>query len=148
MSVLNLTSFDQIRGVLTVSPADLPDTVLASYGLEDDLGADLDSWAAGWSSVADPAQGRLLRLYAKYFCAGTVARTAQVFVLTKASDGSNEGQRSDADGFLWLSESLLGKASGFKDQFLALAGTSAPSQRMTFASRVSPGRDPITEARS
>ncbi|CAD5377356.1 hypothetical protein OF001_U20283 [Pseudomonas sp. OF001] len=148
MTVLNLTTFDQIRGVLTVSPADLPDSVLASYGLEDDLGADLDAWAAGWSSVVDAGQSRLLRLYAKYFCAGSVARTAQVFVLTKASDGSNEGQRSDADGFLWLSETLLAKAAGFKDQFLEAAGAAASSQRMTFASRVTPARDPITEARS
>lgn len=148
MTVLDLTTFDQIRGVLTVSPADLPDSVLASYGLEDDLGADLDAWAAGWSSVVDAGQSRLLRLYAKYFCAGSVARTAQVFVLTKASDGSNEGQRSDADGFLWLSETLLAKAAGFKDQFLEAAGAAASSQRMTFASRVTPARDPITEARS
>lgn len=148
MNVLDLTTFDQIRGVLTVSNADLPDSVLASYGLEDDLGADLDAWATGWSSVADAGQSRLLRLYAKYFCAGTVAKTAQVFVLTKASDGSNEGQRSDADGFLWLSKTLLEKAAGFRDQYLAAVGAVSSSERVSMVGRVIPSRDPITQARS
>lgn len=148
MTILDLTTFDQIRGVLTVSSADLPDSVLAAYGLEDDLGADLDAWATGWTAVVEPGQSRTLRLYAKYFCAGTVAKTAQVFVLTKASDGSNEGQRSDADGFLWLSEMLMKKASGFQEQYLASLGTLVASERVTFTSRVTPTRDPITQARS
>lgn len=147
MTVLNLTTFDQIRGVLTVSPADLPDSVLASYGLEDDLGADLDAWAAGWSSVVDPAQGRLLRLYAKYFCAGTVAKTAQVFVLTKKSDGSNEGQRSDSEGFLWMAESLLSRAAAIKSQLLDLIGGSEPGAWVSVTGVVRPARDPITEPR-
>lgn len=147
MTILDLTTFDQIRGVLTVSSVDLPDATLAAYGLEDDLGADLDSWATGWSSVVEPGQSRTLRLYAKYFCAGTVAKTAQVFVLTKASDGSNEGQRSDADGFLWLSDMLLSKAAGFRDQFLAAIGSSSEPERIGLMSRVAPTRDPITEAR-
>lgn len=146
MDVLGLTTFNQIRGVLTVSSADLPDTVLASYGLEDDIGADLDAWASGWETAGDPAQGRLLRLYAKYFCAGTVAKTAQVFVLTKKSDGSNEGQRSDADGFLWLSETLLSKASAVKTQLEELMG-SRSEDRFSFTSSVRPTRDPVTESR-
>lgn len=147
MTVLGLTTFDQIRGVLTVSPADLPDSVLTSYGLEDDLGADLDAWATGWSSVVDPAQGRLLRLYAKYFCAGTVAKTAQVFVLTKKSDGSNEGQRSDSEGFLWMAESLLSRAAAIKSQLLDLIGGSEPGAWVSVTGVVRPTRDPITESR-
>ena len=147
MTVLDLTTFDQIRGVLTVSPADLPDSVLASYALEDDLGADLDAWATGWSSVVDPAQSRLLRLYAKYFCAGTVAKTAQVFVLTKKSDGSNEGQRSDSEGFLWMAESLLSRAAAIKSQFLDLIGGSEPGAWVSVTGVVRPVRDPVTESR-
>jgi hypothetical protein len=114
MDVLSLTSFDQIRGVLTVSQADLPDETLSAYALEDDLTVDLDEWATGWATFTDEGHTRLLRLYAKYFCAGTVAGMAQVFILKKSTDGSTEGQRSDADGFLWLAGHLLEKALGFR----------------------------------
>jgi hypothetical protein len=147
--VLDLTSFDQIRGVLTVSQADLPDETLTAYALEDDLTVDLDSWVSGWATVVDVAQARLLRLYAKYFCAGTVAATAPVFVLTKMSDGSNEGQRSNAEGFLWLSESMLKKAAGYKAKLLvAQGGQIDPAAAYTLISRVTPDRDPVVEPRS
>ena len=147
MEILGLTGFDQIRGVLTVSPADLPDSVLIPYGIEDDLAAELMTWVPGYASLTDENQLRLLRLFSKYFCASIVAGTAQVFVLTKASDGSNEGQRSDADGWAWMSNSLKQKAAGYKAQLLTALGTSAAGPRITLVSRVTPTRDPITEAR-
>ncbi|MCY1290329.1 hypothetical protein D9M70_394680 [compost metagenome] len=147
--VLDLTTFAQIRGVLTVSSADLPDDTLASYGLDDDLAVDLDGWVSGWSAIGDDAQKRLLRLYAKYFCAATVATTASVFVLTKATDGSNEGQRSDGEGFRWLADAMRGKAAQFKAQLLdSLQGVTTTSPTYSIISRVTPDRDPVTQARS
>lgn len=148
MDIRGLTTSEQIRGVLTVSQADLSDETLAAYGLEDDLAADLEDWLPGWADVVDTAQARLLRLYAKYFCAATVAATAPVFVLTKLTDGSNEGQRGGADGFLWLSETLMNKAGGFKARLQDLLGEGTDAEAYTVTSRVTPSRDPVTEARS
>lgn len=148
MAYHNLTSSDQIRSVLTVSQADLPDETLDAYGLEDDLAVDLDNWATDWSSIVDVTQARLLRLYAKYFCAGTVAATAPVFVLTKMSDGDNEGQRSGNEGFLWLSKALLAKAAGYRSQLLEVLGTAQAVSSVPLLSRVPPARDVITQARS
>lgn len=159
MPLFSLTTFDQIRGVLTVSQADLPDETLASYGLDDDLAVELDGWAGDWQAMitagqAEPAAAedvkkyRLLRLFAKYFCAAAVAATAPVFVLTKSTDGSNEGQRSDQEGFLWLQRAMMAKAAQFREQLLELVGSLQASAPVTIISRVTPARDPVTEARS
>lgn len=160
MTLLSLTTFDQIRGVLTVSPEDLPDETLTPYGLEDDLAVDLDGWVSGWQAIIEAGtavepsptaesvkQLRLLRLYAKYFCAAQLAATAPVFVLTKVGDGSNEGQRSDAEGFLWLQSAMQTKANSYKALLAEELGQSAPASMMQFISRVIPTRDPVTEAR-
>ncbi|MBU0860279.1 MAG: hypothetical protein KKC02_09110 [Gammaproteobacteria bacterium] len=159
MSLFSLTTFDQIRGVLTVSQADLPDEVLDSYGLEDDLAVDLDDWAGDWKAMSaagaadtaseeDTKRYRLLKLFSKYFCAAQVAATAPVFVLTKTSDGSNEGQRGDSEGFLWLQKAMLTKASQYREKLLDLLNVAPVDSSMTFTSRVAPARDPVTEARS
>lgn len=150
MAALDLTSFSQIRGVLTVSESDISDEALEAYGLGDDLSEDLDGWLEGWEQLSGDRQTRLLRLYAKYFCAATVAATAPVFVLTKQTDGSNEGQRSSGEGFRWLADELRSKATGYRTKLLALVGQADAQvpQRVTFASRVIPSRDPVTEARS
>jgi len=148
MDALSLTSFSQIRGVLTVSEADLSDEGLESYGLGDDLAVDLDEWLEGWELITDEKQTRLLRLYAKYFCAATVAATAPVFVLTKQTDGANEGQRSGNEGFRWLADSLMAKALSYRDKLLELVGEPVSTGEMVFAARVIPTRDPVTEPRS
>lgn len=151
MPFLDLTSTTQIRAVLTVSDTDLPDETIEGYGLDDDLGNKLDKELPTWAEIlaADGANARRLRLMAKYFCAGTVARMAQIFVLKKDTDGSNEGQRSDKDGWMWVSASLLGQADGYiteiKDD---LALPQAEAKTFTVMSRVIPIRDPITEPRS
>lgn len=147
MDILGLTNFAQIRGVLTVSPADLPDGALAGYALEDDLGASLDAWFPNWSSATDASHLRLLRLYAKYFCAGTVARTAAVFVLTKRSDGSNEGQRS-GDGYEELANQLLGQALVYRLQLESAVGGQSASGRFSLTRAVRPARDPVVEPRA
>ena len=150
MDVLGLTSFAQIRGVLTVSPADLPDESMQGFGVEDDLAEDLHGWVPAWADVLaenDDRKVRLLRLYAKYLCASLFAGTAEVFVLTKISDGSNEGQRS-GEGLQDLASKLKAKAAGYRAAYEALvSGQSRGSTSYTLISRVTPTRDPVTEAR-
>ncbi len=148
MDLASLISNDQIRGVLTVSEADLSNEALDAYVLADDLGENLDRWLPGWEGTSDTQQARLLRLYAKYFCAATVAATAPVFVLTKQTDGANEGQRSGNEGFRWLADSLMAKALSYRDKLLDLVGEPVSAGEMVFAARVIPTRDPVTEPRS
>lgn len=153
MAYHELTTTEQIRNVLTVSKADLPDQVIEGYGLEDDLGAVLDKALPGvWEPIVASGlpgkQLRLLRLFAKYFCAGSLAKTAQVFVLKKITDGSNEGQRSDKDGWLWLSATLLGQATAALDELVDDLGLTPPDVvPYSQISRVVPSRDPITTPR-
>ena len=148
MDIASLVLPAQIRGVLTISESDLSDEALQAYGLTDDLGENLDGWLTGWESITDAQQARLLRLYAKYFCAATVAATAPVFVLTKQTDGSNEGQRSGNEGFRWLAGELRAKAESYRSKLLELVGQSVRAESIMFVSRVVPSRDPVTEARS
>lgn len=150
MDVLGLTSFAQVRGVLTVSSADLPDEVMQGFGVEDDLAEELHGWLPDWATVlaeSDERKTRLLRLYAKYLCASLFAGTAEVFVLTKISDGSNEGQRS-GEGLEELATKLKAKAAGYRASYEELvSGQSRGPTSYTLISRVTPARDPVTEAR-
>jgi len=151
MPYFDLTSVAQIRAVLTVSDADLPDETIEGYALEDDLGNKLDRDLPTWAEVlaANGANARRLRLMAKYFCAGTVARMAQIFVLKQDTDGSNAGQRSDKDGWMWVSASLLSQAEGYLTEIMDDLGlTQDVAKPYTMFSRVIPTRDPITEPRS
>ena len=150
MAYLDLTTTSQIRAVLTVSETDLPDEVIEGYGLDDDLGSLLDKNLPTWSAVAEASgpNARRLRLVAKYYCAGTIARMAQLFVLKKDTDGSNEGQRSDKDGWMWLATSLLGQAEKYLNEIKDdLSLPQADAKTFTVFSRVIPTRDPITEPR-
>ena len=150
-SILELTSFDQIRGVLTVSPADLPDEVLQAYGLEDDLEVALSGWLENWQDVRDSGTSRetlLLRLYAKYRCAALVAASGQNFTLTQVTDGANAGQRSDVEGFQKLREHMESRASDYRlklEDELSVALSTPTTSIMGVAN---PARDPVTEGRS
>lgn len=144
MNLMDLLTPDRIRSVLTVSPSDLPDSVIMSYGLEDDIGVELDTRMPNWSTVSDSVTLRKLRLFVKYRAAAIVAATAPVFILKKSTDGNNEGQRSDKDGFLWLSDRLNKKA----DKIIAdLIGADVSSYSFSLVGRVIPARDPVTEPR-
>lgn len=149
-SILELTSFDQIRGVLTVSPADLPDEVLQAYGLEDDLEVALSGWLENWQDVRDSGSSRetlLLRLYAKYRCAALVAASGQNFTLTQFTDGANAGQRSDTEGFQKLREHMESRASDYRlklEDELSVALSTPTTSIMGVAS---PNRNPVTEGR-
>lgn len=147
MSILGLTSVEQIRGVLTVSERDLPDEVITSMSLEDDLEAELMGWLPEWAAITDQYPAQRLRLFAKYFCAGNVADMAQVFVLKKDTDGSNEGQRSDRDGFKELAEVLKAKANLHKATLAGMLGIQLTATYVQVGTSV-PARDVITQSRT
>ena len=151
MDYLGLTTTEQILNVLTVDEEDLSQDQIDGYGLIDDLTIDLVSQLPTWADVlatGSPVNQARLRSYAKYFCAGTLAVSAQVFVLKKATDGNNEGQRSDKDGWEFLSLKFLSKAQAFMDDLLDDLGLT-PSVTITpIIGRVIPDRDVITEPRS
>lgn len=126
---------------------DLPDSVLEGYGLEDDIEALLDSRLETWRELEEPKHLRSLRLYTKFKAASIVAITAQLFVLKKNSDGSNEGQRSDKDGFLWLSKSLSDKAEAVMGQLLEDLELAGQEATFDLVGRSIPTRDPIVEPR-
>lgn len=67
-----------------------------------------------------------------------------MFVLTKQTDGANEGQRSGNEGFRWLADSLMAKALSYRDKLLELVGEPVSTGEMVFAARVIPTRDPVT----
>lgn len=153
---LDLTTTKQILAVLAVDDTDIDAEKIEAQGLDDDLGAQLDKalpgvWegiAAGTGPLASDARLRKLRLVAKYFCAGTVARMAQVFILKKDTDGSNEGQRSDKDGWLWMSDRLMATANDhLQDLLTDLELVPATAMPFRMFVRVIPDRDPITEPR-
>lgn len=145
--ISDLLQLNQVRSVLTVSPVDLPDEVLSEYGLEDDLSADLDRRIPSWASITEDKQLRSLRLYVKYRAAALIAVTAPIFVLKKSTDGSNEGQRSDRDGFLWLAEDLNGRADAILNELLEELGEDIGSEPFDLVGKSEPSRDPITEPR-
>lgn len=157
-SVLNgLTSFDQIRGILTVSEADLPNEALSPYGLDDDLADNLEGWLPMWATYVDmddnPQVSRALRLYAKYYCASLVAITAQAFMLKQYTDGENAGQRSDKDGFSSFAAALSDRAAGYRRRILALLeedpdDTSYLDGLPSLITVSSPTRDVVKEGRS
>lgn len=157
MPYFDLTSTEQILAVLTVDDTDIDAEKIEAQGLDDDLGAQLDEALPGvWEGIANgtgpqasTSRLRKLKLVAKYFCAGTVARMAQVFILKKDTDGSNEGQRSDKDGWLWMSERLMETANGHLSDLLKdldLVSETVMPYRMFV--RVTPDRDPVTEPRA
>lgn len=145
--ISDLLQLNQVRGILTVSSADLPDEILADYGLEDDLEAILDKKLETWRELSELKHLRSLRLFVKYKAASLVALTAPVFVMKKMSDGANEGQRSDRDGFLWLSQSLSDRADSVMDELLGELGEDISVGMISLVGKSEPTRDPITEPR-
>lgn len=147
ITVSDLVDLNQIRAVLTVSPADLPDSVLQGFGLEDELEDVLDSKLPSWSETDNPKHQRKLRLFSKYKCAASIALMAPVFILKKMTDGSNEGQRMDKDGLRWLAEELQGKADALMDELLDDLGQQRTVTAIDLVGVSTPQRDPITEPR-
>lgn len=148
MNIDDLFSFDTIRSVLTVSDVDLPDELLSSYGLEDEIWVLLDRNVPQWETVAEGSGlARKIKVYVKYSAAAIIAVTAPVFILKKITDGDNEGQRSDRDGFLWLKNDLQNKANEMLDDILEELGVPRTPAVFTLTSLVTPARDVIIETR-
>lgn len=145
--ISDLLDVQQVRNILTVSEEDLPDSVLVGYGLEDDLSADLDKKLENWQALTEAKHLRSLRLYVKYKASAIVALTAPIFVLKKNTDGSNEGQRSDRDGYLWLANSLNGRADTVMTELKEDLGANDSVVGMDLVGKSSPSRDPITQPR-
>lgn len=149
--ILGLTSFSQVRAVLSVSGADLPDARLAAYALDDDLGVELDSWVEDWQALlaAGERPAQLLKLYAKYQCAAWVAVAAQNFTLQQLTDGANAATRSTNVDFDHLREHLAGRAAYYRELLQDLLETQEGEggTGLTVLSRVTPSRDPVTEGR-
>lgn len=147
MDISDLLDLDQIRAVLTVSEADLPDEVMEDFGLEDEIEDILDVRVPLWSEIALPKLQRKLRVFVKYKAAATLALMAPVFVLKKMTDGANEGQRSDRDGFRWLAEELDAKAEKALAGLLEELDVEVFTGYSELVGVVNPLRDPITEPR-
>ncbi len=145
--ISDLLDVQQVRNILTVSEEDLPDSVLVGYGLEDDLSADLDKKLENWQALTEAKHLRSLRLYVKYKASAIVALTAPIFVLKKNTDGSNEGQRSDRDGYLWLANSLNGRADTVMTELKEDLGANDSVVGMELVGKSTPARDPITQPR-
>lgn len=146
--IADFISADQIRSILTVSPADLPDSIIIGQALEDDIALILDKAIPGWEAKTFEGRSlRLLRTFVKYKAAAIVATTAPVFILKKTTDGNNEGQRSDREGFLWLSGSLNDKANEVLNDLLEEEGIDTYSGSWDLVGVSSPGRDVITTPR-
>lgn len=147
MDISDLLDLDQVRAVLTVSEADLPDDVMEDFGLEDEIEDILDDRVPKWSEIVLPKLQRKLRVFVKYKAAATVALMAPVFVLKKMTDGANEGQRSDRDGFRWIAEELDVKAEKALAGLLEELDVEVFSGYSELVGVVNPLRDPITEPR-
>jgi hypothetical protein len=154
MAYHDLTTNDQIRALLTIEDDELPDEILDAYGFEDDLADALDVAVPTWPAIvaslepADARKQRRLRLFAKYFCAGTIAGMAQVFMLKSKTDGSNKADRSDKDGWEFIALALLNKAQGYIALITDELGTTPVTPVFSMIARVVPDRDVITTPRA
>lgn len=148
MEIQQLIDYATLRAVLTVSDSELPDDLLQSFHVEDDVAVELDTRLPDWSEIEDEKQLRLLRLFVKYAAGALVATTASVFILKKETDGNNEGQRSDKDGFAYISVSLRAKADAAMNKLLDMLSLTPETATVSLLDRSSPNRDIITEPRS
>ncbi len=147
MQVRDLFDHAALRAVLTVSESELPESVLCSYNVEDDVTVELNRRVTGWQDIAEDDQLLCLRLFAKYFAASVVATTASIFVLKKETDGNNEAQRSDKDGFAYIAPALREKAEAALRMLFDLQGVESETAAPALLDRVVPTRDIITQAR-
>lgn len=152
MAYLDLTTTEQIRAVLAAEFEDIEDETIEAQGLDDDLlvalGTRLPQWAVIQADNTKPVNQARLRLFAKYFCAGTIGFMAQVIFLKKSTDGNNESGRSDKDGWAFVSQGFMDKATGYIDEILIDIGEAPVLTPFSIIGRVIPDRDVITVPRS
>lgn len=161
MSLINYTSYDDIRAALGVSDEELEDDTLGLTLYEDHLKAELDDISYGLDPFhatleavpetdLDPAQKRFMmaaRLFATYATARTLTVTLPVFAPKTIEDGKARMERH-ADPYKATIQAINSEyerwRNRLKDAFLALGETSAVNTRRTYLSVVSPASDPIT----
>lgn len=152
MPYLDLTTTAQIHAIMAAELEDIEEATIEAQGLDDDLLVALTSALPTWAAVRDddtkPANQARLRIFAKYFCAGTVTFMAQVIYLKKSTDGNNESGRSDKDGWGFIAQGFMAKATEAMDGLLEDLGLAPEATPLSIIGRVIPDRDPITEPRS
>lgn len=134
---------DVIRSVLTTSPSNLPDHIIENYGLADEVGAFLDKVIPDWENIESGRPLRLLNTFIKYKGAALIAITAPIFILKKETDGNNEGQRSDRDGFLWVADRLNAKANEILTELMEELDLPLPTGIFDLVGKSVPLRDVI-----
>jgi len=118
MDIGNLTTTEAIRAALGASSEeDLTDTDISNNTPELELELDLKSWLPDFDSIRDAgilttateAQKTAyqhLKMYAKYFCADLISRSANFSMPQMITDGQNEVQRFQENKWKELRESL------------------------------------------
>lgn len=147
------TFYDQIRSsVGGMDNFDMPDSILASWGLEDEVEVDLSGWYPDYDKVnlqESSKQATLLRVYIRNFAAAICCRVGFGFINKSWTDGNGKWERFEGD---WdtLSKELASKAEQVKQRILTELGIAATtaSLRPTMLGISSPDRDPVTEPRS
>ena len=148
---------DMIRATVAVSPADLPDYLIDSLSIGDEIEIYLDDWLEDWRGILnDPdsltppednpnlytkAQSRL-KVWLKYYAAYLVAGGARTFVLKMLTDGNNRSDRFDFDPQV-IEARMKAKADEFKDQLDNLLGNPVTNRRYSQFSTVPSGYDPV-----
>jgi len=154
----NHVTYDQIRGAVGVSSAELRDAEILSYGLEQDLQLAVALWLPDfvdtdvvYTDGSDPAatQAQKLTLYAfsnylKYYGAYILLGTGKLKFAKKISDSDNSIERYNWDNEQILN-TLVSQANSAKEQFLGLLNEDViETQTDIFMSKAEPDFDPIT----
>ena len=162
-------SNDTIRAALAVSPADLPDQLIAPLGIGDEIEVYLDDWLADWRNIlnnpksiappgtpTDPADpfpdgydpnfymkvNTRLKLWLKYYAAYLVAGGARTFVLKMLTDGNNRSDRFNFDP-QEIEGRMKAKAEQYQDQINELLGITAVKRVYSQFSNVPSTYDPV-----
>lgn len=146
--------YDQLRGTLGgLDSFDFTEQSIATWGLEDEIRADLFGWYPNFSDVQLESESDhkaiRLRVYIRYFAAAICMRVGFGFIKKSWTDGQGEWQRFEGD---WqkAAQDFADKAAAMKTAImddLNLSPTNA-SLRPTMMGSASPSRDPVTTPRS
>lgn len=159
MSILDYTSYDEVRAALGVSDEELEDVTLALPMYEDrlmadleDIGADLHALYLATKLVVGPTaeQTRFLRsarLFATYALAKVLTGTLPMFGLKSMEDGKARGERF-ADPYRETVRTINSDYDKWRARLQqAYSALGQPSSGVTsrpYLAVVSPGSDPIT----
>lgn len=156
ISFLALTDTDEIRSTIGVDSTDLSDAVIVDRMPDEDLEADLLTWAPTYQTViteglsaAPTTEQRLkylkLKIYAKYFLSALVASSGINSILQKQSDGANEAIRFTNVKLSDLVATLQAKADATKEELIELITPSGTGAYSHFGV-ASPNFDPVTNS--